>query len=196
MEFKQGEKDCEAGFEQAFSDLYFVSKDVYELPFDNLLVELEKKKNDEIQEDLNVLGVQLPSFMFYGSGTILVIIFQLYFFLHLRILTSVINKLDEIPSWIGLFPDTFSRIITMLSVNIIPSLLVIGLNLQAIIQMPKSWDSLPRVLLIFLPVSVEAMLLSYMYFEFINIWKSIDEKGLHNFQSSHKNRSIRKKNRN
>jgi hypothetical protein len=108
-------------FTEVFRDLSEVSKGLEGLKLTDLRVhvgELAKQRGTDIE----VLGAKLPVDVLRGWGPSLLLIVQVYFVLHLRIFRrrhSWQANSETFP-WIALYPDAYSRGVTMLSCVIAP----------------------------------------------------------------------------
>ncbi len=104
------------------------------------LTDLYKMVNQEVEQysesqKLNVMGLKLDSGNVIKFGAIILISIMVYYWLLLRVLVYKLmsnNKAFEIP-WIGIFPDTLSFILTVLSTIFIPCVV-------SVIQLFRTFD--------------------------------------------------------
>lgn len=83
-------------------------------------------------ERIEFLGMSLPETLMATWGGIVILMLQLYFWLHLRALHGVGGASVELKNevaWIGMYPDVFARGTTLVTVLLLP----IGATVYAVI---------------------------------------------------------------
>ncbi len=108
-------------FEEQFSELNEVTKYIQKLELSNvnqvLTAELQRSG-----ERMELLGMKLPERILSTWGTVVIVIIQLYFWLHLRAFRSRWTPNDPglNLAWVGLYTDFWARIVLFISLFVLP----------------------------------------------------------------------------
>jgi hypothetical protein len=109
-------------FEEQFSVLHRVTKDDYQ---ELELRKVERILGAELQRSgdrVEFLGLKFPERLISAWGLVIIVAIQLYFYLHLHTFRSRLTPKDPglDLAWIGLYPDHFARVISLVSVSVLP----------------------------------------------------------------------------
>lgn len=79
-------------------------------------------RSERAQDDIELFGLVIPSVLIARWGGLIILIVQLYFFLHLRALRDQIGQGRDAPlaPWIGIYPDRISKTAAALSACALP----------------------------------------------------------------------------
>ncbi len=112
-------------FARNFPELSALTIDISDYNFDKLKSILERESS-KAQDDIELFGLTIPAVVIAKWGSLIIVIVQLYFILHLRALrqqTGPTRDLTLAP-WIGVYPDMLSRMTTAVSACLLPPLLL------------------------------------------------------------------------
>jgi hypothetical protein len=113
-------------FDHAFADLLRIAPvDIGNLP----LPELEDHVRASIRltkGDVEIAGLHLPSEVLTWFAPIIIICFQLYLLLHLRVLRAAAPNIVVTPlvPWVGLFASSVARALFVISAVVLPALVL------------------------------------------------------------------------
>ena len=119
-------------FEDEFAALNKVTKHYQELNFQDayqiLSAELERSG-----ERIEFLGLKFPERVISTWGTAIIVVIQVYFWLHLRTFHARMTPTDPglNLAWIGLYPDLLPRIVSVVSASALPSGVAFCLVIQS-----------------------------------------------------------------
>ena len=100
------------------------------------------------EERIEFLGMKLPGTLMATWGGVVILMLQLYFWLHLRVVRGVGRTSKELMNevaWIGIYSDIFARVITLATILLLP----LGTTVCAVII-----ADVPAVVAVILPLLV------------------------------------------
>jgi hypothetical protein len=111
----------ERSFEEVFPELTKVSRGLETLRLEDLRAYLGSEAEAK-DIDVEISGAKLPVEVLWMWGLPILIIIQLYFWLHLRVFRNrhQWHAASETFPWIALYSDLFARIVTLCSVALAP----------------------------------------------------------------------------
>jgi len=110
-------------FEETFPELYDYIKSNPRMGFDDVSRLLQSDlQRERSTEKIEFLGLKFPERDLATWGSLIIVIIQLYFWLHLRSLGSRLVTHDTCTkiAWIGLYPDIYARIVSFLTASMLP----------------------------------------------------------------------------
>jgi hypothetical protein len=157
-------------FEDQFSALHRVTKDYQELE----LRKVERVLEAELQRSgdrVEFLGLKFPEWVISIWGAAIIIVTQLYFWLHLRALYSRMTPSNPglNLAWIGLYPDLWSHIVFLISACILP----IGVILYGLyLSIQSHWSPLIFILVVLgLIVTYRLFILIWDLTKLLRLWQ-------------------------
>jgi len=108
-------------FEESFQELNEITRHYQKLELNNanqvLKAELQRSG-----ERIEFLGLKFPERAISTWGVFIIVIVQLYFWLHLRVFRSRVSPNDHAfnVAWIGLYTDPWACLISLSSVSVLP----------------------------------------------------------------------------
>jgi hypothetical protein len=108
-------------FETSFPELFALTGDLRQLPLPDLVKYL-RTQDARLPDQMQILGVQVPLRGVSGLGALALVIVQLHWWLHFRMLLRRLFHLAAAPPWIGLDPDPWCRGVFVLSGMLLPIL--------------------------------------------------------------------------
>jgi hypothetical protein len=124
-------------FAMNFPELSALTIDISDYSFDKLKSILERE-SIRSQDDIELFGLTIPAVVIAKWGSLIIVIVQLYFILHLRTLQQQAGPARDLTlaPWIGVYPDMLSRITTAVSACLLPPLLLSAITLPDIASNP------------------------------------------------------------
>ena len=109
-------------FSDSFPELDRVTRDYQELTLEKAraILEAELARGGE---RIEFLGMKLPGTLMATWGGVVILMLQLYFWLHLRVVRGVGRTSKELMNevaWIGIYSDIFARVITLATILLLP----------------------------------------------------------------------------
>jgi hypothetical protein len=111
----------QGSYEQAFPDLMNEAKGLDTMPIDQVVSRL-KDKQGKGEQDIEVIGLKLPSEEVNGWGIVLLLSVQFYFWLHLHELNRKIDATSPgwDVAWIGMYGSLPAVVTMWISVGVLP----------------------------------------------------------------------------
>jgi len=145
-------------FEETFRELDEITKDYQTLPFENA-ERIFKGELDRAGERVEFAGLRFPVDQISTWGGLIILVTQIYFWLHLRAFDRAFRKEKGVRpavAWIALYPDRVARVVSITTVSVIPVAVIVFLCsrgwLDYLRQRPVGW-------LAFLSILVSAVML-------------------------------------
>lgn len=194
MGWPDTECNYEKPFEQAFPSLYLVTKNLQDIPFQNVLLELDNQILSD-NRNFEFLGLSLPIGRLRNLGSALLSILLLNFYIHLHELNVQIKKgsVEFETAWMGLFSNNLARILAYVTLSVLPASYILFTTFQSLKGIYREWASAPQLLVAFGFWFIALFLPVLFLLEFLEIWKKLDAYKI--ARKPYKN-SIRRKNRN
>jgi hypothetical protein len=115
-------------FEETFPELHDFTKMNPKMSLDDVSRLLQSElKRERSSEKIEFLGLKFPESDLATWGAVIIVVIQLYFWLHLRTLKQRITYSDASRrvAWIGLYPDAFARAVSLLTACILPAAVIV-----------------------------------------------------------------------
>jgi hypothetical protein len=108
-------------FEESFQGLNEITRHYQKLELNNANQVL-KAELQRAGERIEFLGLKFPERVISTWGALIIVIIQLYFWLHLRVFRARLSPNSPAfnVAWIGLYADPWARLISLSGVSIFP----------------------------------------------------------------------------
>jgi hypothetical protein len=109
-------------FEESFQELNEITRHYYQKLELNNANQLLKAELQRAGERVEFLGLKFPERVISTWGAFIIVIIQLYFWLHLRVFRARLSPNSPAfnVAWIGLYADPWARLISLSSVSVFP----------------------------------------------------------------------------
>lgn len=128
-------------FEDSFPELHNFTKMNSKMEFNDVSRLLQSELQRELSgEKVEFLGLKFPERDLATWGAVIIVLIQLYFWLHLRVLVVRLRPGDDCMkvAWIGLYPDIPARTVSLLTASTLP----VGVIVYGIWTLGFSYSSL------------------------------------------------------